>query len=128
MSIESLRAIFTACDRLGLDSQDVSDIFCNNALRLIGLQDDSTVDVQQLYRHARTRIPGGTQLLSKRPEQQAPQQWPAYFSEARGCEIRDLEGRRFVDMWTNGIGACLLGCRSGTTAQRFIVSKRCVTH
>lgn len=64
---------------------------------------------QDLYRHARTRIPGGVQLLSKRPESFAPRQWPAYFSRAQGCECWDLDGRRYVDMSLNGIGACLLG-------------------
>ena len=32
---------------------------------------------QQLYRRARQRIPGGTQLLSKRPELFLPEQWPS---------------------------------------------------
>ena len=39
----------------------------------------------------------------------APDQWPGYYREARGCEIVDLDGRRYVDMSTMGIGACLLG-------------------
>ena len=39
----------------------------------------------------------------------APDRWPAYFSEARGCEVIDLDGRRFCDMTTSGIGSCLLG-------------------
>src|SRR5262249_5834243 len=42
---------------------------------------------QRLYEEAKRLIPGGTQLLSKRPEQFAPGQWPAYFAEARGCEV-----------------------------------------
>ncbi len=64
---------------------------------------------QELYKHARKRIPGGVQLLSKRPEQYAPGQWPAYYSRASGCEVWDLDGRHYYDMTTNGIGACLLG-------------------
>src|SRR5450759_1466525 len=66
---------------------------------------------QDLYRRAKERIPGGTQLLSKRPEMLAPDQWPAYFREARGCETWDLDGRHYYDLSTNGIGACLLGFR-----------------
>ena len=66
---------------------------------------------QALYRHAKERLPGGTQLLSKRPEMMAPDQWPAYFREARGCETWDLDGRHYYDFSTNGIGACLLGFR-----------------
>ena len=41
---------------------------------------------QQLYRRAKQLIPGGTQLLSKRPEMFAPDQWPAYYASARGCK------------------------------------------
>jgi glutamate-1-semialdehyde 2,1-aminomutase len=66
---------------------------------------------QDLYRHAKQRIPGGTQLLSKRPEMFAPNQWPAYFREARGCEVWDLDDRHYYDLSTNGLGSCLLGFR-----------------
>jgi len=66
---------------------------------------------QALYRHAKARIPGGTQLLSKRPEMLAPNQWPAYFDRARGCETWDIDGNHYYDMSINGIGACLLGFR-----------------
>lgn len=64
---------------------------------------------QDLYRYAKSRMPGGVQLLSKRPEQFAPDQWPNYFKRAKGCEIWDVDDRHFIDMTTNGIGACLLG-------------------
>jgi glutamate-1-semialdehyde 2,1-aminomutase len=64
---------------------------------------------QQLYKRAKTLIPGGTQLLSKRPEMFLPEQWPSYFSKARGVEVWDLDGNRYIDMSTNGIGACTLG-------------------
>jgi len=64
---------------------------------------------QDLYKHAKQIIPGGVQLLSKRPEQFAPNQWPAYAAKAKGCEIWDLDGKHYYDMTTNGIGACMLG-------------------
>ena len=64
---------------------------------------------QDLYIHAKQRIPGGGQLLSKRPEMFAPGQWPNYFKKAKGCEVWDMEDRHYYDMTTNGIGACLLG-------------------
>ncbi len=64
---------------------------------------------QQLYHAAKSIIPGGTQLLSKRPELFAPDQWPGYYREAHGCEVVDLDGRRYVDMSSMGIGTCLLG-------------------
>ena len=67
------------------------------------------LDSQELYKFAKKRIPGGTQLLSKRPEMYAPDVWPAYFSKARGCEIWAMDGKKYYDMSTNSVGACLLG-------------------
>jgi len=64
---------------------------------------------QELYRKAKNLIPGGTQLLSKRPEMFLPELWPAYFSRAQGALVWDLEGRRYLDMTHNGVGACILG-------------------
>jgi len=64
---------------------------------------------QQLYRRARLRIPGGAQLLGKRPEQFLPGGWPAYYRRAQGCTIWDLDDRPYLDFTSNGIGTCLLG-------------------
>lgn len=62
-----------------------------------------------LDRRVRARIPGGTGLLSKRPEQFAPGQWPRHYSRAKGTYTWDLDGRRYLDMSTSGIGTCVLG-------------------
>jgi len=62
-----------------------------------------------MQRRARKRIPGMTQLLSKRPDMFAPGVWPGYFSKARGAEIWDLDGNRYIDMSIGGIGANVLG-------------------
>ncbi len=62
-----------------------------------------------LYNHAKTMIPGGTQLLSKRPEMFAPDVWPAYYEKAKGCRVWDLDGREFIDMSIMAVGACILG-------------------
>jgi glutamate-1-semialdehyde 2,1-aminomutase len=64
---------------------------------------------QRLYRHAKTRIPGGTQLLSKRPEMFLPDMWPAYYQKAVGAEVWDLDGKSYYDFTHNGVGSCLLG-------------------
>jgi glutamate-1-semialdehyde 2,1-aminomutase len=64
---------------------------------------------QILYARARKLVPGGTQLLSKRPEMFLPEQWPSYFSRASGVNVWDLDGRKYIDMCYNGIGACILG-------------------
>ncbi len=118
--IESLLALKQACQTLHLSDSDVEQIFRTNALYLLNLRARPATDNdanQTLYREAKQFIPGGVQLLSKRPEQYAPDKWPAYFSEARGCEVFDLEGRRYLDFATNGIGSCLLGyAHPGVTA------------
>ena len=33
----------------------------------------------EMQKRAKRRVPGGTQLLSKRSEMFAPNQWPGYF-------------------------------------------------
>ena len=64
---------------------------------------------QELYKKAVRLIPGGTQLLSKRPEMFLPDQWPAYYREAKGCEVWDLDGNKYIDMSHMGVGSCILG-------------------
>lgn len=64
---------------------------------------------QLLYKEAKKIIPGGGQLLSKRPEKFAPEIWPAYYSKAKGCRIWDLDGNEYRDFSYMGIGACTLG-------------------
>ena len=64
---------------------------------------------QLLYKKAKKIIPGGTQLLSKRPEMFLPDYWPAYYSKAKGCKIWDLDGNEYIDVSFMGIGANTLG-------------------
>lgn len=64
---------------------------------------------QELYKKAKTLIPGGTMLLSKRPEMFLPDHWPSYFSKAKGCKVWDLDGRELIDMCIMGIGTNTLG-------------------
>lgn len=48
-------------------------------------------------------------MLSKRPEMHLPDLWPAYYEKAKGCEIWDLDGNKYIDMSYMGIGSCILG-------------------
>ncbi len=64
---------------------------------------------QKLYKRAKEIIPGGTMLLSKRPEMFLPENWPAYFSKAKGCEVWDLDNKKYIDMSIMGIGTNSLG-------------------
>jgi len=63
----------------------------------------------ELWDKAKKIIPGGSQLLSKRSEQFLPDQWPSYYKKAKGVEIWDLDGNKFIDMSLMGVGACILG-------------------
>lgn len=115
--LESLRALINAARSFGLNSIDMQDVFCDNALALLSINERNVTLSQQLYAHAKKRIPGGVQLLSKRPEMMAPDQWPPYSGQARGCEVWDIDGRHYYDMSTNGIGSCLLGFRDPDVTQ-----------
>ena len=64
---------------------------------------------QELYKKARKLIPGGTMLLSKRPEMFLPEGWPAYFSKAKGCKVWDLDGKEYIDCSLMGVGTNTLG-------------------
>ena len=64
---------------------------------------------QDLYKKAKTIIPGGTMLLSKRPEMFLPEQWPSYYSKAKGCNVWDLDGNKYTDVSIMGIGTNILG-------------------
>ena len=58
---------------------------------------------------AKKRIPGMTNLLSKRPDMFAPGVWPGYYAKAKGVEVWDLDGNAYTDMSIAGIGANVLG-------------------
>ena len=64
---------------------------------------------QKLWKRAKEVIPGGNMLLSKRAEMFLPDQWPAYFSKAKGCKVWDLDGHEYIDMSIMGIGTNILG-------------------
>lgn len=63
----------------------------------------------ELWERAKTIIPGGGELLSKRSERFLPGLWPAYYSRAKGCEVWDLEGNHYYDLAQMGVGSCILG-------------------
>ena len=115
---EQLLSMKHAAEIAQWSGDDIQNLFWRNAASAFHVQfgdDDPTVvspigeQTQTMYARAKQLIPGGTQLLSKRPEMFAPGLWPAYAREAHGCEVTDLDGRRFIDMTTSGIGSCLLG-------------------
>ncbi len=78
----------------------------NSILRNEGARMTKT---QKLWRRAKSLIPGGNMILSKRPELFHPDLWPAYFNKAKGCEIWDLDGKKYTDVSLMGVGSNILG-------------------
>jgi len=62
----------------------------------------------QLYARALELIPGGTQLISRRPARFACGVSPVYAARAKGARFWDVDGHEYID-WTSGIGSILLG-------------------
>ena len=63
----------------------------------------------EMQKRARQRIPGMTQLLSKRPDMFSLGVWPGYYRKAKGAYVWDLDGNKYLDMSISGIGANVLG-------------------
>ena len=76
----------------------------------------------KLWLKAEKLIPGGNSILSKRPERYAGKLWPTYFKKSKGCEIWDLENRKYYDFAQMGIGASILGY-SNTELNKYIKKK-----
>jgi glutamate-1-semialdehyde 2,1-aminomutase len=64
---------------------------------------------QKLWKRAKKIIPGGTMLFSKNPDLFLPNFWPAYFEKTKGCNIWDLEGKKYFDLSIMGVGTNILG-------------------
>ncbi len=101
------RTNFTWSEVLTLQQQQ-PDLF-NFNLHIIRNEGASMGTGQKLWKRAKQIIPGGNMLLSKRGEMFLPDQWPAYFSKAKGCKVWDLDGNEYIDMSIMGIGTNTLG-------------------
>jgi len=64
---------------------------------------------QKLWKRAKSIIPGGNMLLSKRPEMFLPEKWPSYFTKTEGCSVWDLDGNMYKDLSVMGVGTNILG-------------------
>lgn len=101
------RTNFTWEEVLDLQNQQ-PDIFYANR-HLIRNEGAIMGTGQKLWNRAKRVIPGGNMLLSKRAEMFLPDQWPAYFSKAKGCRVWDLDGKEYIDMSIMGVGTNVLG-------------------
>src|SRR5947208_4320983 len=62
----------------------------------------------ELYQKDLQLIPGGTQLVSRRPTRYAYGVSPAFAVRAKGARFWDVDGHEYID-WVSGIGAIILG-------------------
>ncbi len=88
--------------------KDKPDYFVKN--KNFSRNEDSMLESgQKLWKRAKSIIPGGNMLLSKRSEMFLPNNWPSYFSKSKGCKVWDLDGKEYIDMSIMGIGTNTLG-------------------
>ncbi len=62
-----------------------------------------------LWNKAKKIIPGGNVFISKRPQFYLPKYWPTYYSKSKGCEIWDLDKKKYYDFSLMGVGTNILG-------------------
>ena len=66
----------------------------------------------ELYQAAGERIPGWTQLISRRADQFANGVSPIYAQRAKGSRFNDVNENEYID-WVNAVGAIILGHADG---------------
>ena len=98
---------FSVDDVIGL-SRTYPELFRANA-HLRRNEGATMTNGEKLWRRAKSVIPGGNMLLSKRSEMFLPEGWPAYFSRAKGCRVWDLDDRELIDVGLMGVGTNILG-------------------
>ena len=63
----------------------------------------------KLWTSAKSVIPGGNGLISKRPERYPVSDWPIYFDTAKGINITSIDGKTYIDAAQMGVGSGILG-------------------
>lgn len=110
-----LRKVFEALDRTDFTIDDIAELvatapalFEDNG-HIARNEGAHMTTGEKLWKRAKSVIPGGNMLLSKRAEMFLPAGWPAYFSRAKGCRVWDLDDREFIDTGLFGVGTNILG-------------------
>ena len=62
----------------------------------------------ELYKKAGERIPGWTQLISRRADRVANGVSPLYVARSKGARFVDVDGNEYID-WIRALGAIILG-------------------
>ena len=72
------------------------------------------------WKEAKSYIPGGNMIFSKRPELMSPDNWPVYYKKTNGCEIEDIDGNIFFDLSLMGVGTNILGYKNKNIDEKVI--------
>ena len=65
--------------------------------------------IKKIWSKAKKIIPGGNSFLSKNPVRFPSEDWPIYFSKAKGCCVWDLNNNKYFDFSYMGVGTNSLG-------------------
>ena len=66
-------------------------------------------NIKKIWNEAKRFIPGGNSFLSKNPSRFNSNKWPIYFSKTKGCEVWDLNNKKYFDFSYMGVGTNSLG-------------------
>ena len=77
---------------------------------------------QKMWLKANKFIPGGNSLLSKNPKIYDEENWPSHFESASGIEVKDLDGKKYLDFSNMGVGTNILGYNN-KKINKFVVKK-----
>jgi glutamate-1-semialdehyde 2,1-aminomutase len=61
------------------------------------------------WQRAKKLIPTGNMFLSKNPSRFIDKIWPTYFYRSKGCEVWDLNKKKYFDMSLMAVGTNILG-------------------
>ena len=64
---------------------------------------------KKTWKEAVKLIPNGNLFLSKNPNRFLKNHWPTYFTKSKGCEIWDLNKKKYYDLSLMGVGTNILG-------------------
>ena len=118
-----LKKISSKKDLNLIDTHEVLKILRNEKLtkriRNVKLNMNQT---KNMWYKANKYIPNGNSLLSKNPRIYEEDNWPSHYESAYGIQIKDLDGKKYLDFSNMGVGTNILGYNN-KKVNKFVISK-----
>jgi len=73
---------------------------------------------QKIWQKAKGIISNGNMFFSKNPDNILPNIWPSYYTKAKGCQIWDLDNKKYFDLSFMGVGTNILGYANNKIDQK----------